>query len=62
LKLWSNDDILGEALRDLADGARRGLYRTVVDRSFPLDRAGEAHRYLHERRNIGKVVLTTGAA
>jgi NADPH:quinone reductase-like Zn-dependent oxidoreductase len=33
-----------------------------VDRSFPLERAGEAHRYLHERRNIGKVVLTTGAA
>lgn len=62
LKLWSNDAILGEALRDLSDGAHRGLYHTVLDRSFPLERAGEAHRYLHERRNIGKVVLTTGAA
>jgi len=29
-----------------------------VDRSFPLAEAAAAHRYIHERRNIGKVVLT----
>jgi NADPH:quinone reductase-like Zn-dependent oxidoreductase len=28
-----------------------------VDRAFPFDQAGDAHRYLEERRNIGKVVL-----
>jgi NADPH:quinone reductase-like Zn-dependent oxidoreductase len=28
-----------------------------VDRSFPLAEAAAAHRYIHERRNIGKVVL-----
>jgi NADPH:quinone reductase-like Zn-dependent oxidoreductase len=29
-----------------------------VDKSFPLAQAGEAHTYLEERKNIGKVVLT----
>jgi NADPH:quinone reductase-like Zn-dependent oxidoreductase len=31
----------------------------VLDKVFPLTRTGavEAHRYLHQRRNIGKVVL-----
>ena len=27
-------------------------------RSYPFEQAGDAHRYLAERRNIGKVVLT----
>jgi NADPH:quinone reductase-like Zn-dependent oxidoreductase len=61
LQLWDRDDILGEALTDLVRGAREGVYRPVLDRSFTLDQAGEAHRYLHDRKNIGKVVLTTGA-
>jgi len=29
-----------------------------VDRAFALTEAATAHRYIHERRNIGKVVLT----
>jgi NADPH:quinone reductase-like Zn-dependent oxidoreductase len=28
-----------------------------VDRVFPLEAAADAHRYLHERRNVGKVLL-----
>ena len=27
---------------------------------FPFDRAGDAHRFIEERRNIGKVVLFPG--
>ncbi len=34
-----------------------GLVRPVVDRVFPLAEAAEAHRYLEERRQFGKVVL-----
>jgi NADPH:quinone reductase-like Zn-dependent oxidoreductase len=29
----------------------------VVAEAFPFDRAGDAHRFIAERRNIGKVVL-----
>ncbi len=32
--------------------------KPVVDASFPLDRAAEAHDYLEERHAFGKVVLT----
>ena len=32
--------------------------RPVVDATFPLTRASEAHRYLEERHAFGKVVLT----
>jgi NADPH:quinone reductase-like Zn-dependent oxidoreductase len=31
----------------------------VVARTFPLERVADAHRYIHSRSNIGKVVLTT---
>ena len=30
----------------------------MVAREFRLDDGAEAHRYMHERKNIGKVVLT----
>jgi NADPH:quinone reductase-like Zn-dependent oxidoreductase len=31
----------------------------IVARTFPLERAAEAHRFIQDRANIGKVVLTT---
>lgn len=30
----------------------------VIDRVFPLDQAGDAHRYMASNANIGKIVLT----
>jgi NADPH:quinone reductase-like Zn-dependent oxidoreductase len=43
-----------EPLRELlADGT----IQPVVAESFSFERAGEAHRFIAERRNIGKVVL-----
>lgn len=32
--------------------------KPVIDRAFPMNRANDAHRYLRENRNIGKVILT----
>jgi NADPH:quinone reductase-like Zn-dependent oxidoreductase len=40
----------------------QGRLRPIVDRTFPLAEAAEAHRYLDRREQFGKVVLTTGAA
>jgi putative PIG3 family NAD(P)H quinone oxidoreductase len=34
-----------------------GTVAPVVDRIFPITAAGEAHRYVKENRNIGKVIL-----
>ena len=35
-------------------------FRPVIDRSFPVARAADAHRYLEDSSNTGRVVLTTG--
>jgi NADPH:quinone reductase-like Zn-dependent oxidoreductase len=35
----------------------KGELQPVVAEAFPFDRAGDAHRFIAERRNIGKVVL-----
>lgn len=35
----------------------RGALRPIVDRTFPLSQAEEAHRYLDRREQFGKVVL-----
>lgn len=37
-----------------------GRLRPVVDRSFPLEEAADAHRWMAENRNLGKIVLEVG--
>jgi putative PIG3 family NAD(P)H quinone oxidoreductase len=40
----------------------RGEVRPIIHRTFPLDRAADAHAELESGRVIGKVVLTVGSA
>ncbi len=63
LHLAAKEAILRPALEDIFRAVVAGEIRPVVDRTFPLDGPGAvaAHRYLHERRNLGKVVLAAGA-
>jgi NADPH:quinone reductase-like Zn-dependent oxidoreductase len=35
-----------------------GKYRPVIDRVYPMEQAGEAHRYVETWRKTGNVVLT----
>jgi NADPH:quinone reductase-like Zn-dependent oxidoreductase len=35
-----------------------GTIRPVVAEAFAFERAPDAHRFIAERRNVGKVVLT----
>jgi NADPH:quinone reductase-like Zn-dependent oxidoreductase len=42
----------------LTELLENGTIRPVLAQSFPFDQAGEAHRFIAERRNTGKVVLT----
>jgi synaptic vesicle membrane protein VAT-1 len=41
----------------LLELCENGAIRPHIDRVFPLEDAADAHRYLHERRNVGKVLL-----
>jgi NADPH:quinone reductase-like Zn-dependent oxidoreductase len=56
--LWDERGQLAAAMQFLLEevGAKRLL--PVIARTFPLERAGDAHRYMQGRANIGKIVLT----
>jgi NADPH:quinone reductase-like Zn-dependent oxidoreductase len=58
--LWNSEQIVRPQIDALLGYARAGRIRPRVDRTFPLTEAAAAHRYIHERRNIGKIVLTLG--
>jgi len=59
LHLGDRESILDQALPGIFKGIAAGELRPVLDRTFPFDRDGAvaAHRYLHSRSNLGKVVL-----
>ncbi len=56
--LWDAERIVRPQLDTLLGYAREGWIHPRVDRTFPLEQAAAAHHYIHERRNIGKIVLT----
>lgn len=55
--LWNQEAMMQPQLNALVRYAATGKIRPRVDRSFTFHEAAQAHRYIHERRNIGKVVL-----
>ena len=58
-RLWDEAARLDAMMQMLLPELESGRLEPIVSREFPLDRAADAHRFIHERRNIGKVVLTT---
>ena len=45
-------------LRQLADLALAGIFRPVIDRSYPLENVAEAHAYVDQGHKRGSIVLT----
>jgi NADPH:quinone reductase-like Zn-dependent oxidoreductase len=58
LTLWDAKGSLDEYIEPLRAWIDEGKLRPVVAEAFPLERGGDAHRYMGERKNVGKVVLT----
>jgi synaptic vesicle membrane protein VAT-1 len=54
---WQDAEGLGRVLEPLSAELESGAIDPVVAEAFPFDRAGDAHTFIAERRNIGKVVL-----
>ena len=51
-------EALAEAFtREVLPGFAAGELRPVIDRTFPAEAAAEAHRYMEENRNFGKILL-----
>jgi NADPH:quinone reductase-like Zn-dependent oxidoreductase len=57
LRLWDDRGTLEPWIAPLAEHLASGTVRPVVHAAVPFDRAGEAHRIIGARENVGKVVL-----
>lgn len=57
LSWWDAEGSLDRVIEPLLPALAAGEIKPVVAAAFPFDRAPDAHRYIAERRNIGKVVL-----
>jgi NADPH:quinone reductase-like Zn-dependent oxidoreductase len=57
LSWWDQEGTLDRVLQPLLPQLEKGDLQPVVAEAFPFDRAPDAHRFIAERRNIGKVVL-----
>jgi len=58
LTLWDDKGSADEFLEPLRKWMEDGSIRPVVAEAFPLADGAKAHRFMQERKNIGKVVLT----
>ncbi len=57
LAWWDREGSLDRLTEPLIADLESGQLEPLVAASFPFEQAGDAHRYIAERRNIGKVVL-----
>jgi NADPH:quinone reductase-like Zn-dependent oxidoreductase len=57
LSWWDREGRLDRVVEPLMAGLASGELRPVVAESFPFERAADAHRFIAERRNVGKVIL-----
>jgi NADPH:quinone reductase-like Zn-dependent oxidoreductase len=58
LSWWEQEGSLDRAIEPLREGLEKGRLVPVVAEAFPFERAPDAHRFIADRLNIGKVVLT----
>lgn len=56
-RMWDQADVLGGWLRSLIQLWEEGVIRPRVHAAIPFSRAAEAHQLIHDRANLGKIVL-----
>jgi NADPH:quinone reductase-like Zn-dependent oxidoreductase len=57
LKWWEREGSLDRVTEPLMADLEAGRLEPVVAEAFSFERAGEAHEFIAQRRNVGKVVL-----
>ncbi|MBW2448208.1 MAG: zinc-binding dehydrogenase [Deltaproteobacteria bacterium] len=55
--LWDEVDRVNSWMEALLELYSEGAIRPVIAERFPFERAAEAHHYLQDRKNFGKVLL-----
>ena len=57
LAWWDREGSIERITGPLIDQIEDGGLEPIVAEAFPFDRAGDAHQFIADRKNIGKVVL-----
>lgn len=55
--MWSEVDRLSLWTEELLALYGRGEIRPQIDRAFSFEQAADAHHYIQDRKNFGKVLL-----
>ncbi|RPH69195.1 MAG: alcohol dehydrogenase [Myxococcaceae bacterium] len=55
--LWSEAEMMRATLDALLALWREGKVRSHIDRVYPLEEGPAAHRRMHERKNVGKILF-----
>ena len=56
--LWHEADLMRVWMAQIISWYDEALFRPQIDRVFSFEEAGEAHNYIQDRKNVGKVLLT----
>lgn len=59
-RMWTEKKKVGQWAKAILNVAKRGWIHPYIDAAFTFEQAPEAHRYLEERKNFGKVLLVPG--
>jgi NADPH:quinone reductase-like Zn-dependent oxidoreductase len=55
--MWHEQEKVAAWMKVILEGVSEGWIRPFVDKAFPFEQAGDAHSYIEQRKNTGKVVL-----
>lgn len=56
-RLWGEKAHLQQAMQRVLELVEKGAFAPVIDKVFPFDQAAQAHHYIQDRKNFGKVLL-----
>lgn len=54
---WKDEDAMSEQLYKIMEGIKLGHLKPVIDSVFDAEDVANAHQYIHDAKNIGKVLL-----
>jgi len=54
---WKDEDAMSEQLYKIMEGIKLGHLKPVIDSVFDAEDVADAHQYIHDAKNIGKVLL-----
>lgn len=54
---WTNEAVMQDQLARIVEGIQTGHLEPIIDRVFDANEVQAAHQYIHDAKNIGKVLL-----